>query len=46
MKRFTIKVNGQTYPGLFAHGCDAILDALARFPEAKGASATIKKALK
>jgi len=35
MRKFLIKVSGQQYEGLFACSCDAVLDALERFPDAR-----------
>lgn len=35
MRKFLIKVGGQQYEGLFACSCDAVIDALERFPEAR-----------
>lgn len=36
MHKFLIKVGGLQYEGFFAHSCDAVLDALERFPGARG----------
>lgn len=36
MHKFLIKVGGQQYEGVFACSCDAVLDALERFPGARG----------
>lgn len=41
MKTYIIKVNGQQYLGLFACGCDAVVDALERFPHARTVSARV-----
>lgn len=41
MKRYRVKVCGVTYEGIFAHSCDAVLDALERYPLARGASARL-----
>ena len=35
MRKFLIKTECGQYEGLFAHCCDAVLDALERFPEAR-----------
>ena len=39
MKIYQIKVNGLTYQGLFASTCDAVVDAMDRFPAANRISA-------
>lgn len=39
MKKFAITVGALSYEGLFASSCDAIIDALDRFPEARKVSA-------
>lgn len=41
MKTYQIKVNGLTYQGLFAHGIDAAIDAMDRFPEARRISVRV-----
>lgn len=35
MRKFMITVDGQKYTGVFAHICDAVIDAIGRFPEAR-----------
>lgn len=35
MRKFSITVDGQTYEGVFAHSCDAVIDAIGRFPGAR-----------
>lgn len=35
MLKFKIKVDGHEYEGVFAHSCDAIIDAAERFPNAR-----------
>ena len=34
MKRYIIKVAGQSYTGLFDSSCSAVIDAMERFPGA------------
>ena len=36
MRKFLIKIDGRQYEGLFACSIDAVLDALERFPSARG----------
>jgi hypothetical protein len=43
MHKFLIKVGGQQYEGLFACSCDAVLDALERFPGARGVFVRVVK---
>jgi hypothetical protein len=33
--RFLITVDGEKYTGIFAHSCDAVIDAIDRFPGAR-----------
>jgi hypothetical protein len=41
MKRYQIKVDGLQYEGLFASGCDAIINALEQHPHARRISAKV-----
>lgn len=43
MLKFLIKVGGQQYEGLFACSIDAVLDALERFPGARGVFVKVVK---
>ena len=35
MRKFMITVDGEKYTGVFAHSCDAVIDAIDRFPKAR-----------
>ena len=35
MRKFIVKVDGIKYEGVFAHSCDAVMDAIDRFPDAR-----------
>lgn len=35
MIKFLITVDGQQYEGVFAHSCDAVINAAERFPGAR-----------
>jgi hypothetical protein len=35
MLKFKITVDGHEYEGVFAHSCDAVIDASERFPGAR-----------
>jgi hypothetical protein len=35
MLKFLITVDGEKYTGVFAHSCDAVIDAIDRFPAAR-----------
>ena len=35
MLKFKITVDGHEYEGVFAHSCDAVIDAAERFPSAR-----------
>lgn len=41
MKHYQIQVDGLRYVGIFASGCDAIIDALDRHPTARRISAKV-----
>ncbi len=40
MIKFCITVDGEKYTGIFAHSCDAVIDAMDRFPDARRISVT------
>lgn len=35
MFKFRITIDGRSYAGMFAHSCDAVADAIDRFPGAR-----------
>ena len=43
MIKFKIKVDGHEYEGVFAHSCDAVIDAIERNPDARRVSVKAAK---
>ncbi len=38
MRKYQISIGAVSYEGMFASSCDAVIDAISRFPDARGVS--------